>query len=123
MLSWNEIEKSQREARRARKLEKQRELDSFDEDVEILGIKKKIWKEYKEKIMNKTYEQDELPNFAEAQARAREAEIPEMQRLKHLAHWGLKFEKYASFSKDPEFKKRCMQRRSMCFNMMDPRGR
>lgn len=64
----------------------------------------------------------EVP-FLEAEAKAREQNIPEMQRLKHLAHWGLKFEKYASFSKDPEFKKRCMQRRSMCFNMMDSKGR
>lgn len=123
MLSWRDVEKSQREARRSRKLEKQRELDRLDEDIEILGIKKEVWKEYKEGIVRKTYEQDDLPNFAEARARAMEAEIPEMQKLKHLAHWGLKFEKYASFSKDPEFKKRCMQRRSMCFNMMDPRGR
>jgi len=97
-------------------------MNSIDDDaINVLGIKKETWMEFKK--MNDSYVQDDLPNFAEARARARESEIPEMHRLKHLAHWGLKFEKYASFSKDPEFKKRCMQRRSMCFNMMDPRGR
>lgn len=67
-------------------------------------------------------EQDHLPEFLRIEAEARESGIPLVVRQKHLAWWGLRFEKYAHFSKDPEFIKRCEKKRSMCFDLMRDRN-
>lgn len=64
--------------------------------------------------MNK-YEQD----FLKAEAKARESGISKIQTQDHLAKWGLRFEKYASFSKDPKFKRRMFQHTKKCFDMMN----
>lgn len=63
-------------------------------------------------------EQPFLDGFLQAEAEARESDIPVIETQKHLAKWGLRFEKYAKFSKDPEFKKRMFAQRKRCFNMM-----
>ena len=93
--------------------------DEIDRDaIEILGIDPKIWKEFRGMIDEK-YVQDDLPNFLKAEAEARESGITKIQTQDHLAKWGIKFEKYASFSKDPAFKKRMWAKRKMCFDMMN----
>ena len=89
--------------------------DDLDRDaIEVLGINPKIWKEYR-----KMYTQDGLPNFLKAEAEARESDISKIQKQTHLAKWGLKFEKYASFSKDPKFKRRMFLHTKKCFDMMN----
>ena len=68
-------------------------------------------------------EQPDLTGFEKIEAEAIQAEIPVIETQKHLAKWGLKFEKYAQFSKDPEFKKRMFAQRKKCFNMMSMDGK
>lgn len=64
-------------------------------------------------------EQPFLDGFLKAEAEARESGITKIQTQDHLAKCGIKFEKYASFSKDPAFKKRMWAKRKMCFDMMN----
>jgi hypothetical protein len=63
--------------------------------------------------------QDNLPNFEKAEAEARESLIPKTEKQRHLANWGFRFEKYARFSKDPEFIKRMEQHKIRCFKMLN----
>lgn len=94
-------------------------MNSIDEDaINVLGINPKVWKEYRG-MTDKKYVQDDLPNFLKAEAEARESGITKIQKQDHLAKWGIKFEKYARFSKDPEFKKRMFQYTKKCFDMMN----
>lgn len=89
--------------------------DEIDKDaIDVLGINPDIWKEYR-----KMHTQDDLPNFLKTEAEARESGIDKIQTQTHLAKWGLKFEKYASFSKDPKFKKRMFLQTKKCFDMMN----
>lgn len=46
-------------------------------------------------------------------------DIPEMERFRHLANCGFRFEKYAKFSKDPEFIKRMEQHKIRCFKLLN----
>lgn len=89
-------------------------MDSIDEDAKLIGINPKTWRRFKQ-----MYVQDDLPNMLKAEAEARESGITKIQTQDHLAKWGIKFEKYASFSKDPAFKKRMWAKRKMCFDMMN----
>lgn len=89
-------------------------MNSLDDDVKLIGINQETWEKFKEH-----YVQDDLPNFLKAEAEARESGITKIQKQDHLAKWGIKFEKYASFSKDPAFKKRMWAKRKMCFDMMN----
>lgn len=66
-------------------------------------------------------EQENLPGFDREVAIAEQSEVPEITRLTHLAKWGVRFEKYAQYSKDPEFRKRMMECRGKCFHMMNDR--
>ena len=88
--------------------------DEIDNDARIVGIKPETWRRFKQ-----MYVQDDLPNFLKAEAEARESGITKIQTQDHLAKWGIKFEKYASFSKDPAFKKRMWAKRKICFDMMN----
>lgn len=88
--------------------------DSIDADARIVGINPETWRRFKQ-----MYVQDDLPNMLKAEAEARESGITKIQTQDHLAKWGIKFEKYASFSKDPEFRKRMWAKRKMCFDMMN----
>ncbi len=71
----------------------------------------------------KKLEQPDLDGFLQIETQAKQADIPTIETQKHLAKWGLKFEKYASFSKDPEFKKRMFSQRKVCFNLMNIKDR
>ncbi len=68
------------------------------------------------------YIQDELPGMSEVMARAeslsKAAEIDETTRQMHLVHMFCRWGKYANFSKDPEFKKRCEARRVLLTKLM-----
>lgn len=89
--------------------------DDIDKDaIEVLGINPKIWKEYR-----RMYTQDDLPNMLKAEAEAKESGITKVQTQTHLAKWGLRFEKYAGFSKDPAFKKRMFKYTKGCFDLMN----
>lgn len=92
--------------------------DSIDEDARIVGIKPETWRRFKQ-----MYVQDDLPNMLKSEAEARESCITKTQTQDHLAKWGIKFEKYASFSKDSEFRKRMWEKRKMCFDMMNIKER
>lgn len=63
--------------------------------------------------------QDNLPNFEKAEAEARESLIDKTEKQRHLTNWGFRFEKYAKFSKDPEFKKRMQQYTIKCFKLLN----
>lgn len=89
-------------------------MNSIEEDVKLIGLNQETWKKFKEH-----YVQDDLPNFLKAEAEARESGISKIQKQDHLAKWGIKFEKYANFSKDPEFKKRMFKYTKKCFDMMN----
>lgn len=91
--------------------------DDIDRDaIEVLGINPKTWKEYRG-----MYTQDDLPGILKAEAEARESAISKIQKQTHLAKWGLRFEKYANFSKDPVFKRRMFLQTKKCFDMMNGR--
>lgn len=51
--------------------------------------------------------QENLPNFDKEMARIQRREIGEEATQMHLARQFCKWSKYAKFSKDPEFIKRC----------------
>ncbi len=90
-------------------------MNSIDEDaIGVLGIDPKTWKEYRGMT-----EQPYLEGFLKAEAEARESGISKIQKQTHLAKWGLRFEKYASFSKDPKFKRRMFLHTKKCFDMMN----
>lgn len=63
-------------------------------------------------------EQPTLPNFPEAEARARESGLDNTCCQMHLARQFVKYGKWAKFSKDPEFKKRCVKWQMMVSEMM-----
>lgn len=56
-------------------------------------------------------EQDSLPNFELEMARVQRQEIGEDATQMHLARQFVRWGKYANFSKDPEFIKRCEARK------------
>jgi len=64
-------------------------------------------------------EQPYLPNFLKAESEARESDIPTIETQQHLARCGIRFSKYASFSKDPIFKKRMAKQRDICFMLIN----
>ena len=97
------------------------EWDDIEEDVQLVGINKKVWRDFRK--MTEKIEQPDLDGFLEAETEAKQADIPVVETQKHLAKWGLRFEKYASFSKDPIFKRRMLESRGKCFNMMNGRER
>ena len=97
-------------------------MEQLDKDAAMLGISKKTWDAFKKSAENHLI-QDDLPNFLKAEAEAREKDITKVQMQDHLAHWGLRFEKYAKFSKDQEFKKRMFNHTKKCFDLMNGRGR
>ena len=68
-------------------------------------------------------QQDYLPNFLEADADSRELEISSETTQRHLSNWKERYKKYASFSKDPEFIKRCQKREKSCLQLMKERVR
>ena len=53
------------------------------------------------------YIQESLPNFDREMAKIQRREIGEEATQMHLAREFCRWSKYAKFSKDPEFKKRC----------------
>lgn len=68
-------------------------------------------------------EQPDLDGFDKILAEAEQSDIQTIETQKHLAKWGLKFEKYASFSKDPIFKRVMFEQRRKCFDMMSGKER
>lgn len=68
-------------------------------------------------------EQPMLPNMPEAIARAEQSGIDVECKQMHLARQFIKYGKWAKFSKDPEFKKRCEKWRLMTAQMMGKEGR
>ena len=52
-------------------------------------------------------EQEQLPNFPEAMARAEQKDIPTEATQMHLCNWFIRFGKYQKFCKDPKFQERC----------------
>ena len=89
-------------------------MNSIEDDVKLIGLNQETWRKFKE-----MYIQEDLPNFLKAEAEAREKSITKIQRQDHLAKWGIRFEKYARFSKDPAFKKRMFSYTKKCFDMMN----
>lgn len=57
------------------------------------------------------YIQESLPNFEREMAKIQRHEIGEEATQMHLARQFCRWGKYAKFSKDPEFKKRCEARK------------
>ena len=55
--------------------------------------------------------EENLPNFDREMARVQRREIGEEATQMHLARQFCRWGKYANFSKDPEFKKRCEARK------------
>ena len=68
-------------------------------------------------------EQQVLPNFPEAMARAEQTGLDAECCQMHLARQFIKYGKWEKFSKDPEFKKRCEKWRGMVSSMMGRAGR
>lgn len=68
-------------------------------------------------------EQPDLPGFEKIEAEAKQSDIPLIETQKHLAKWGLRFEKYASFSKNPAYRRAMFEQRRKCFDMMNGRER
>ena len=64
------------------------------------------------------YIQDNIPGMDEQLARIDQHDIDHEARQLHLAREFIRWGKYAKFSKDPEFKKRCEQRRLALAKMM-----
>lgn len=52
-------------------------------------------------------EQEMLPNFPEAMARAEQSDIDTETTQLHLCRWFARFGKYQKFCKDPKFQERC----------------
>lgn len=69
------------------------------------------------------YIQDNLPTMDEQLARIDQRDIDTECRQMHLAKQFIKYGKWAKFSKDPEFKKRCETWRMMVAGMMGRAGR
>lgn len=67
--------------------------------------------------------QDELPGFPEAWARSQQKGLDIENSQMHLAKWFIRYGKWAKFSKDPEFKKRCEKWKTMVAGMMGRAGR
>lgn len=107
MLLWKDIEESQKVARYKRMLDKQRQLDSLDEDAKIIGIKPETWKHYKDSVVRETYTQDYLPGFLEEEARARESSIDVWDTTSHLARFFVRMDK----CKDPKVIPLCRQQK------------
>ena len=68
-------------------------------------------------------EQEQLPGFPEAMAKAEQSNIDEYTRQMHLAREFIRWGKYAKFSKDPKFRERCEFRRRLLTEMMGRAGR
>lgn len=69
------------------------------------------------------YIQDNIPGMDEQIARAEQRGLdPECCQM-HLARQFIKYGKWAKFSKDPEFKKRCENWKVMVAGMMGRAGR
>ena len=68
------------------------------------------------------YIQDNIPGMDEEIAKAEQSAIDSECAQLHLAHEFIRWGKYAKFSKDPEFKKRCEARRFMLTSMMGKVG-
>lgn len=68
-------------------------------------------------------EQQLLPNFSEAVARAEQSDIDITSGQMHLARQFVKYGKWAKFSKDPVFKKRCEKWQMEVAAMMGRVGR
>ena len=99
-----------------------KEFHGIDEDARLLGIDEKVWKEFT-KMTQKKYEQDDLPGYLDAEAQARETEIPEEERQRHLARWAMRFEKYGKLSGNPIAKRHYEQQKRKCLDMMCGRQR
>lgn len=99
-----------------------KEFPGIDEDARLLGIDEKVWKEFT-KMTQKKYEQDDLPGYLDAEAQAREKEIPEEERQRHLARWAMRFEKYGKLSGNPIAKRHYEQQKRKCLDMMCGRQR
>ena len=63
-------------------------------------------------------EQLELPRFSELYSRAAEKSIPVDAEIDHLTRQFLRWGKYKTFSKDPEFRKRCEYQRTLLIQQM-----
>jgi len=98
------------------------EFIGIDEDARLIGINEKVWKEFR-KMTQKKYEQDDLPGYLDAEAQARETEIPEEERQRHLARWAMRFEKYGKLSGNPIAKRHYEQQKRKCLDMMCGRQR
>lgn len=98
------------------------DFSGIDEDARLLGIDEKVWKEFRKMTHNK-YEQDDLPGYLGAEAQARETEIPEEERQRHLARWAMRFEKYGKLSGNPIAKRHYEQQKRKCLDMMCGRQR
>ena len=69
------------------------------------------------------YIQDNIPGMDEAISRAAQKDIDPECRQMHLARQFIRWGKYAKFSKDPQFKKRCEFARAQIAQMMGRVGR
>lgn len=68
-------------------------------------------------------EQEDLPGFPEAWAKSQQQGLDAACCQMHLAREFIRWGKYAKFSKDPLFKKRCYQERLKLATMMGRVGR
>lgn len=106
-------------------------MDNFPELLQlydITNLPENIRKEYElrrwRNIMAQArYEQDDLPGYLDAEAQARETEIPEEERQRHLARWAMRFEKYGKLSGNPIAKRHYEQQKRKCLDMMCGRQR
>ena len=80
------------------------------------------WEQIRRARMRKL-EQPDLAGFAKIEAEANQADIPTIETQKHLAKWGLRFEKYASMSRNPVYRRAMFEQRRKCFDMMNERER
>lgn len=101
-------------------------MSNLSELIQLYGLdnlpdsvrKERELKRWRDIMAQQRLVQNYLPNFLEEEAKARESEIPQMATQRHLAWCGIRYEEYAGFSKDPEFIRRCQERRAMCFKLM-----
>ena len=66
--------------------------DEIDRDAKLVGIDENLWKEFKK--MSKTAEQEYLPGFLEAEAKARESKIDNDAWFEHKRRLAMRWFAY-----------------------------
>lgn len=106
-------------------------MSNLSELIQLYGLdnlpdnirKERELKRWREIMTQMKYEQDDLPGYLDSEAKARESDIPEEERQRHLARWAMRFEKYGKLSGNPIAKRHYEQQKLKCLDMMCQRQR